>query len=103
MQSLCRKRKTQISIKKVHEAPSVTCCPHVIEKLQNAFKKCKYKPYCLPSGAGHDAAAMADLTDVGMVFIRCKKGISHNPAEYVSEPDMLAGLDILLQFLSVYD
>ncbi|MFL2934411.1 MAG: allantoate amidohydrolase [Thalassobaculaceae bacterium] len=103
MQSLCRKRKTQISIKKVHEAPSVTCSPHVIEKLQNAFKTCKYKPYCLPSGAGHDAAAMADLTDVGMIFIRCKNGISHNPAEYVSEPDMQAGLDILSQFLNVYD
>ena len=103
MKSLCRKRKTKISIKKVHEASSVTCSPRIIKKLQNAFTKSKYKPYCLPSGAGHDAAAMADLTDVGMVFIRCKKGISHNPAEYVSESDMQAGLDILLQFLSVYD
>ena len=103
MKSLCRKRKTKISIKKVHEASSVTCSPRIIKKLQNAFTKSKYRPYCLPSGAGHDAAAMADLTDVGMIFIRCKNGISHNPAEYVSEPDMQAGLDILLQFLNAYD
>ena len=46
---------------------------------------------------------MAVLTDVGMIFIRCKEGISQNPAEFVSEPDMQAGLDILLEFLSVYD
>ena len=87
----------------MHEAPSVTCSPRIIKQLQNAFTKTKYKPYCLPSGTGHDAAAMAVLTDVGMIFIRCKEGISQNPAEFVSEPDMQAGLDILLEFLSVYD
>lgn len=87
----------------MHEAPSVTCSPRIIKQLQNAFTKSKYKPYCLPSGTGHDAAAMAVLTDVGMIFIRCKEGISQNPAEFVSEPDMQAGLDILLEFLSVYD
>ena len=74
-----------------------------VEIIMNAFTKSKYKPYCLPSGAGHDAAAMADLTDVGMIFIRCKGGISHNPAESVGEPDIQAGLDILLEFLNVYD
>ena len=103
MRRLCQKRQTKISIKKVHEASSVTCSPRIIKQLQNAFTKSKYKPYCLPSGAGHDAAAMADLTDVGMIFIRCKGGISHNPAESVSEPDIQAGLDILLEFLNVYD
>jgi acetylornithine deacetylase/succinyl-diaminopimelate desuccinylase-like protein len=103
MQRLCQKRQTKISLKKVHEAPSVTCSPRIINQLQNAFTKSKHKPYCLPSGAGHDAAAMADLTDVGMIFIRCKEGVSHNPAESVSEPDIQAGLDILLEFLNAYD
>jgi allantoate deiminase len=46
---------------------------------------------------------MADLTDVGMIFIRCKEGVSHNPAESVSEPDIQAGLDILLEFLNICD
>lgn len=42
----------------------------------------------LTSGAGHDALAMAALTKVGMVFVRCRGGISHNPLEHVEEEDV---------------
>jgi allantoate deiminase/N-carbamoyl-L-amino-acid hydrolase len=42
----------------------------------------------LPSGAGHDAMVMAEMTDVGMLFVRCGNGgISHHPLETLSEPD----------------
>jgi len=42
----------------------------------------------LPSGAGHDAMVMAELTDVGMLFVRCGNGgISHSPLETLSEAD----------------
>jgi allantoate deiminase len=44
----------------------------------------------LPSGAGHDAMAMAALCPVAMLFVRCKGGISHNPAEAIEAAD--AGL-----------
>ena len=34
----------------------------------------------LVSGAGHDALAMAELTPIGMLFVRCRHGgISHSP------------------------
>lgn len=36
----------------------------------------------MPSGAGHDAMNIASLAPVGMIFIPCRKGISHNPEEY---------------------
>lgn len=39
----------------------------------------------LPSGAGYDATQMVDLTPVAMLFVRCEEGISHNPAESVTE------------------
>ena len=43
----------------------------------------------LPSGAGHDAMVMAQLTDTGMLFVRCGNGgVSHHPAESVTAADV---------------
>ena len=53
----------------------------------------------LASGAGHNAAAMADLTDVGMIFLRCEGGVSHSPDEAITEADALAGALILFYVL----
>src|SRR6185437_7182618 len=49
----------------------------------------------LASGAGHDAMAIAGLCDVGMIFVRCKGGISHNPAESITEADAEIGARVL--------
>lgn len=45
------------------------------------------------SRAGHDAMAMAAVTDIGMLFLRCHDGISHHPDEDVREIDVARGLD----------
>ncbi len=49
----------------------------------------------LPSGAGHDAAIMARIGPTGMLFLRCRDGLSHHPDEYVSPEDMEMGLAVL--------
>ena len=53
----------------------------------------------LVSGAGHDGLAMADLCPVSMLFVRCRGGVSHSPAEFVSPADIGAAVDALLHFL----
>jgi allantoate deiminase len=53
------------------------------------------RPLHLVSGAGHDAIALATLCPVGMIFVRCKGGISHNPAESITEADAGAGFAAL--------
>lgn len=53
----------------------------------------------MPSGAFHDAQFMVPVCPTGMLFVPCRKGISHNPAEY-SEPAQLArGARVLAQAL----
>ena len=47
------------------------------------------------SGPFHDATVMASICDVGMIFVRCKDGISHNPAEYASYDDLALGTELL--------
>jgi allantoate deiminase len=53
----------------------------------------------LPSGAGHDAAMMASIAPATMLFVRCRGGISHNPAESVEEADVAVAIDALERFL----
>ena len=53
----------------------------------------------LPSGAGHDAAMMASIAPATMLFVRCKGGISHNPAESVEAADVAVAIDALERFL----
>ena len=56
-------------------------------------------PRELMSGAGHDGHAMIHLTDIGMLFVRCRGGISHNPAEYASPADMGLSAAALIRFI----
>jgi allantoate deiminase len=49
----------------------------------------------LPSGAGHDAVAVAALCPVAMLFVRCAGGVSHHPDEDVRAADAAAAIDVL--------
>jgi acetylornithine deacetylase/succinyl-diaminopimelate desuccinylase-like protein len=49
------------------------------------------------SGAGHDGQAMIHLTDIGMIFVRCRGGISHNPLEFVTVEDIGLGVEALVR------
>ncbi|KAL5224759.1 hypothetical protein ABZP36_011398 [Zizania latifolia] len=53
----------------------------------------------LMSGAGHDAMAMARLTKVGMLFVRCRGGVSHSPEESVMDDDVWAAGLALVNFI----
>jgi allantoate deiminase len=58
-----------------------------------------YGAFELPSGAGHDGMAMIDIADVAMLFVRCRGGISHHPAEHVEPADADAGARVLLRLI----
>jgi allantoate deiminase/N-carbamoyl-L-amino-acid hydrolase len=50
----------------------------------------------LMSGPFHDALALSYACDYGMIFVRCKDGISHNPLEYSSYEDLSLGANVML-------
>ncbi|MGF1770333.1 M20 family metallo-hydrolase [Enterovibrio makurazakiensis] len=79
---------------------SATECDHSLQlAITRAIVATQCRVHQLPSGATHDASAMSDLTGVAMLFVRCKKGISHNPAEYASDEDMGLAIDALISLL----
>ena len=53
----------------------------------------------LVSGAGHDGLALAGFCQVGMVFVRCRGGVSHSPLEFVAREDIWAAVAVLLHVL----
>ena len=53
----------------------------------------------LASGAGHDAAEIAAIAPICMLFVRCRGGISHHPDESVEAADVGVALDVLERFL----
>lgn len=93
------KRNTEAQITLLHEAASAPCSEGMMAVIERAIVGSGVKPIRLPSGAGHDAAAMAEICDVGMIFVRSDGGISHNPAEHTSSGDIAAGLAVMLNVL----
>jgi N-carbamoyl-L-amino-acid hydrolase len=50
----------------------------------------------MPSGAGHDAQAMATIAPTGMIFVPSVGGISHSPKEFTRLTDIVNGVNVLL-------
>jgi allantoate deiminase len=71
--------------------------------LKQIFSKCVAQRGLgvlkLTSGAGHDAAALAAICPVAMLFVRCKNGISHNPVESVKIADVRVAIELLADFI----
>lgn len=89
-------RGLQITFEKVMEADPVYCSEEIIPLIEQSISEQGGSVIKLVSGAGHDAMAMADVTDVAMIFVRCKDGLSHHPDEFVTDEDMGAGAKVLL-------
>jgi allantoate deiminase len=97
--SLAERRGVRVEWDLLSLLPATPCAPEIVEALAGAIADKGYPVQHLVSGAGHDGISMAHLTSVGMLFVRCKDGISHNPAESVREDDAAAAIAVLLRFL----
>ncbi len=83
------------------ETPAVPADPELSALLAEAIEDSGLRVRRLPSGAGHDAAQVAALTPAAMLFVRCERGISHNPAESVTREDVEAAIEVTGRFLEL--
>jgi allantoate deiminase len=82
-----------------HENSSCACAEWLMEQLDDALAAEGMPIRRLPSGAGHDAMAVAELCPVAMLFVRCRGGISHHPDEAMSCEDADRAEQVLLRFI----
>jgi len=101
--ALCGKRKIRINIENLQELGVAACAPRLMAQLERAVAAQGIRVRRLPSGAGHDGMALKELADICMLFVRCKDGISHNPAESISEADAGVGAAVLLEFIEKFE
>jgi allantoate deiminase len=94
-------RRIAVSVRSISDNGAVSCSTRLTTMVEQAIKDLGHTPMQLASGAGHDAVVMAGLTEVAMLFVRCKGGISHNPAESVTEDDVAIAIDVLSKFLEL--
>lgn len=92
---IAESRGLQMKFDLVMEADPVYCNEDMIKLIEESISERSGSVVRLVSGAGHDAMAMADVTNVAMIFVRCKDGLSHHPDEFVTEEDMGAGAEVL--------
>jgi allantoate deiminase len=84
-----------------HQNQAVICDRRLTTVLENSVRRHQKEAPLLASGAGHDAAALAAICPVTMLFVRCRGGISHNPAELATEADVGVAIDVLSEFLKL--
>jgi allantoate deiminase len=96
-------RGLKAKVTTTHRAPATVCDARLISALDASARSAGHEPLHLPSGAGHDAMAMAALCPVAMLFVRCAGGISHHPAEAITLEDADAAVRVLLHFLRAYN
>jgi hydantoinase/carbamoylase family amidase len=100
IQRICSKRDVQIELRKTHEASSVACADQLQTQLAQAIASSGLPVRHLPSGAGHDAMAIAAIADVAMLFVRCGNGgISHHPDEIMTEEDAATAAQVFTRFV----
>jgi N-carbamoyl-L-amino-acid hydrolase len=74
--------------------------PLVVDAVERAALAQGLGALRMPSGAFHDAQFMVPLCPTGMIFVPCRDGVSHNPAEYSAPDQLAAGTRVLAQVLA---
>ena len=92
-------RGVTLTVSPLWEARTAQCSAGLQQQFAAAIAGEGFPVHALPSGAGHDGMAIIDIAPIGMLFVRCKAGISHNPAEAVDPADVGAGARVLLRFI----
>jgi len=91
------RRGVALAIDPFMDSPATVMDPGLAAILEEATKALGVPAMRLASGAGHDAVAMATLCPAAMLFVHCKGGISHNPAESIAEADADVAVRVLIE------
>ncbi|MGM8212914.1 Zn-dependent hydrolase [Virgibacillus sp. W0430] len=93
------KRSLKAKVKVNVEVDPASCSTKIIKVFENVVTQTGLPLFKMKCGAGHDALFMSKITDFGMILVRSKDGISHNPNEWSSKEDCSIGTQVLYEAL----
>lgn len=91
---VARARRVRLRWDYLQQTPAVPMDARLSNALAESARTVQGKAPRLVSGAGHDAVALSDVCPVGMLFVRCRQGLSHHPDEYVNPEDIRTALAV---------
>lgn len=95
IEEVSNKRSLIYSVKEDTNSEPRYCADWIKDIIQKNCDSVAPETPSLMSGPFHDALALSYACDYGMIFVRCEKGISHNPLEYSSPEDLALGAEVL--------
>jgi allantoate deiminase len=100
---IAKARRLGIAWEVLQATPAKKCDPTLSQRLLGVVQTVTGSNCLLPSGAGHDAATLASLFPVAMLFVRCREGLSHHPDEFVALEDISVALQVTVEFLHSWE
>jgi allantoate deiminase len=97
LRDIAVRRRIELETRIYQEIPATALDARITAVVRAAIAACGLDVQELSSGAGHDAMMMARFCPSGMIFLRCKDGISHNPAESITVEDADVSVRVLLE------
>ncbi len=98
-QAIATATKTKFSIQQTLHILPTLAAQKIVDTIEKVSQKLNLNYTHLPSRAGHDAQEIGRFTDMGMIFVPSRGGISHAADEYTSEEECTLGANVLLQTL----
>ena len=92
-QAIAGRRQLSFAAEEYYRIAATACDSHLQAVLSEAVVAVQGGSLTLPSGAGHDAIAIAERWPSAMLFVRCLGGVSHHPAESVTAADVGLAID----------
>jgi len=97
--TIAKSRGLKLNWVPVQQTDAVHCDAKAVKLFSQCITRRGMKTLKFASGAGHDAVALSAICPVAMLFVRCKGGISHNPAESVKSADVASAIGVLADFV----
>ena len=95
IKTICQKNQLTYTITEDTNSEPRYCADWIKNIIKKNCEKNNLEAPELMSGPFHDALALSYACDYGMIFVRCKDGISHNPKEFSSYEDLALGAQIM--------
>jgi allantoate deiminase len=96
---IARRRRLECRWEVTQDNDGVACSPRLTANLNQSVKAVQGRSRALVSGAGHDGVVMSAITEIAMLFVRCRDGLSHHREEYASPADLAVALQVVMDFL----
>ncbi|MBI1292541.1 hydantoinase/carbamoylase family amidase [bacterium] len=95
-----RRREVEQEVEMLNADPPAKCADDLLKAIESAVDEVGATRRRLVSRAYHDSLFMARIAPTSMIFIPCRKGVSHRPDEYSSPEQIALGVEVLARTLA---